>query len=92
MHCDFCYTNHALHQLAARSFIIDLGAGPLHQSVGAWQACSECARLVAEGDLEGLVARAHESLIRLSPELDDPSVLATLRDVIGAALDAIGDG
>lgn len=91
MHCDFCYAINAPHQFAAANITIDFGVGPLHQSVGAWQACDVCADLVARGDRDGLVQRAFQSLRRLHPDLGDIETLARLRDVLSAALDAIYD-
>jgi hypothetical protein len=56
--CDFC-TAEPTHRLyACRNFMFLKHAMFAHESIGAWAACEECARLVDEGRWSELTERA----------------------------------
>lgn len=59
--CDFC-SEPALWAFDASDVVIDLGGPVLHESVGGWAACSQCADLIEERDEDALLVRGYEAM------------------------------
>ncbi len=57
--CDFCCVESVHKVFASTNFVIpDMGPAFTHESIGAWAACEECARLIDKGCWSELTERA----------------------------------
>jgi hypothetical protein len=64
--CDFCCLESVHKVFACKNFVIpDMGPAFAHESIGAWAACEECARLIDKGCWSELTERALVQFQRL---------------------------